>query len=243
MLEIHPRFGPVGLALAILLAAYALFVEPILGRWWYARLKREREQDPQALLRVYRLTLGIEWAWTAVVALIVVIAPGLNAAAVGVALPGGRYLPAALGFTGYLAVILALSAVVFRRRAAAGKTVPGQAAMADLLPCTSAERRLAIIVALSAGLCEEVLYRGLLVALGVDLLGLAIVPAAIVAVAVFAVAHAYQGVAGVLGTCLLGGSLATLYVSTGSLLLPIVVHILVDLRSLVLVPPVEDHAL
>ncbi len=57
VLEIHPRFGPVGLALAILLAAYALFVEPILGRWWYARLKREREQDPQALLRVYRLTL------------------------------------------------------------------------------------------------------------------------------------------------------------------------------------------
>ncbi|MGI8428480.1 MAG: hypothetical protein ACR2OB_04055 [Solirubrobacteraceae bacterium] len=44
-------------ALAILLAAYALFVEPILGRWWYARLKWEREKDPQALLRVYRLTL------------------------------------------------------------------------------------------------------------------------------------------------------------------------------------------
>jgi len=33
VLEIHPRFGQVGLALAILLAAYALFVEPILGRW------------------------------------------------------------------------------------------------------------------------------------------------------------------------------------------------------------------
>ena len=242
VLDVHPHFGTVGLALAVLLAAYALLGEPILGRWSYARLKRERGQDREALLRFYRLTLTIEWAWTALVVILVVIAPGVSAASVGVALPGGSHIPEALGVTAYLAVILAASTVLYRRRAAAGKAIPGQDAVMALLPRTAAERRHAVAVSLTAGICEELLYRGLLVALAVALLGLSIVPAAIVAVAAFAVAHAYQGLTGVLGTGLLGAVLAGLYVSTGSLLLPIVVHILVDLRGLVLVPPAEDHS-
>lgn len=241
MLVIHPRFGTVGLALAILLAAYALLGEPVLGRRWYARLRRERDHDREALLRFYRLTLSIEWSWTALVASVIVIAPGLSPASVGIQLPGGRYLPEALGMTGYVAVIISASSVVLRRRAAAGKTVPGQGAVAAMLPRTPAERHLALAVSLSAGICEEVLYRGLLIALVVALLGLSIVPAAVVAVAIFAIGHSYQGLTGVLGTGLLGALLAAGYVATGSLLLPIVVHVLVDLRGLVLVPAVDDH--
>lgn len=242
VLDIHPELGTVGLVLAAPLAAYAVVGEPIVGHRYYARLKRERERDPGALRRFYRLTLRIEWAWTALVAVIVVLAPGLGAASVGVALPGGRLLPVAVGFTTSLAVSVAVSVVILRRLAAAGKAVPGQSAVSALLPRTSAERRLAVAVALTAGICEEVLYRGLLVALLVDLLGLPIVPAALVAVVVFAVAHAYQGLAGMLVTGLLGAVLAALYVATGSLLLPILVHVLIDLRGLVLVPPVEPHS-
>lgn len=134
-----------------------------------------------------------------------------------------------------------MSSVILRRRAAAGKPVPGQAAVLALLPRTAAERRWAVAVSLTAGICEEVLYRGLLVVLAVDL-GLGVVPAAIVAVAVFGMAHVYQGLAGAVGALVLGAVLAALYVSTGSLLLPIVVHVLVDLRGLVLVPPGDDRS-
>jgi len=176
------------------------------------------------------------------VAIIVVVAPGLSAASVGVALPGGRHLAQALGFTGALAVSVAASSVIFRRRASAGKPVPGQGAVLPLLPRTSAERRLAVAVSMTAGICEEVLYRGLLIALAVDLLGLSVLAAAVLAVAVFAVAHVYQGVIGMLGTGLLAAVVAALYITTGSLLLPIIVHALVDLRGLVLVPPVEEHS-
>lgn len=242
VLDINPRFGTAGLVLAILLAAYAVFGEPLLGRWFYARLKREREQDRGALLRFYRLTLSIEWAWTAVVGIIVGVAPGLSGASVGLALPGGRHLPQALGFTGALVVSVAVSSVILHQRAVAGKSVPGQGAVLALLPRTSAERRLAVAVSMTAGICEEVLYRGLLIALAVDLLGLSVWGAAILAVAIIAVAHVYQGLSGMLGTGLLGAVLAALYVTTGSLLLPIIVHALIDLRGLVLVPPVE-HSL
>ena len=127
VLDINPRFGTAGLVLAIPIAAYAVFGEPLPGRWFYARLKREREQDRGALLRFYRLTLSIEWAWTAVVGIIVGVAPGLSGASVGLALPGGRHLPQALGFTGALVVSVAVSSVILHQRAVAGKpgsTVP-----------------------------------------------------------------------------------------------------------------------
>jgi len=236
ILAIHPHFGPGGLALALPLAAYAVIGEPLLGRWAYARLVRELRHDRTALLRFYRLTLTVEWTWTVLIAATLTVATDLNTSAVGLAVPAGPHLPAAAGTAAYMAVVVAVSSVILRRRASAGKVIPGHAAVAALLPSTSAERRVAVAVAVTAGICEEVLYRGLLIALAIDLLGLSVIPAAVLAVAVFAAAHAYQGLSGVLATGLLGAVLAGLYVSTGSLLLPIIVHVLVDLRGLVLVP-------
>jgi uncharacterized protein len=57
----------------------------------------------------------------------------------------------------------------------------------------------------------------------------------VVAGVAFGLAHAYQGVAGVVTTGLLGGVMAALYLSTGSLLLPVLLHAAIDLRFL-LVP-------
>jgi membrane protease YdiL (CAAX protease family) len=105
-----------------------------------------------------------------------------------------------------------------------------------LLPRTRAERRLFTVVGLTAGLCEEWLYRGFLLAVVAALLGGAPTPVLVaVAGVAFGLAHAYQGVAGVLTTGVLGAVLAALYLGTGSLLLPVVLHALVDLRFL-LVP-------
>ena len=53
--------------------------------------------------------------------------------------------------------------------------------------------------------------------------------------AAFGLAHAYQGVAGIVTTGILGGVLAALYLDTGSLLLPVLLHAAIDLRFL-LVP-------
>jgi membrane protease YdiL (CAAX protease family) len=56
-----------------------------------------------------------------------------------------------------------------------------------------------------------------------------------VAAVAFGLAHAYQGVGGIVLTGVLGGVLAALYLSTGSLLLPVLLHAVIDLRFL-LVP-------
>jgi membrane protease YdiL (CAAX protease family) len=57
----------------------------------------------------------------------------------------------------------------------------------------------------------------------------------VVAAVAFGLAHAYQGVPGVVATGLLGGVMAAVYLQTGSLLLPVLLHTLIDLRFL-LVP-------
>jgi membrane protease YdiL (CAAX protease family) len=50
--------------------------------------------------------------------------------------------------------------------------------------------------------------------------------------------HLYQGPLGILFAALLGVVFAALYVLTGSIAAPIVLHALVDLRTLVLIPVV-----
>jgi membrane protease YdiL (CAAX protease family) len=92
-------------------------------------------------------------------------------------------------------------------------------------------------VAVTAGVAEEVVFRGFLVVYLTEVvpqtsLGVAMVVSSVL----FGLAHTYQGAIGVLLTGLAGYWLAGLFVVTGSLLLPIVVHALIDLRLLLVLP-------
>jgi membrane protease YdiL (CAAX protease family) len=100
-----------------------------------------------------------------------------------------------------------------------------------LLPTSQEERRAFVPLALTAGICEEVLYRGFLASYVVWLW-----PGAsdgwiigIIAVS-FGLAHLYQGSLGVVVTGLLGALLGSMVIATGSLLPAIVIHALIDLR-------------
>ncbi len=86
-------------------------------------------------------------------------------------------------------------------------------------------------------MCEELLYRGLFVAAGVGIFGLPLWAAALLSGVVFLVAHVYQGATALIGIAAVTALLTVLYVESGSLLLPIVVHVLLDVRGLLLVPP------
>jgi uncharacterized protein len=112
---------------------------------------------------------------------------------------------------------------------------PGHAALA-VLPRSRSERHLFALVGVTAGVCEEWLYRGFFLAVVAALVpGLPTVGLVLVAGVGFGLAHAYQGLSGVLTTGVLGGVLAGLYLATGSLLLPVLLHAAIDLRFL-LVP-------
>lgn len=109
-----------------------------------------------------------------------------------------------------------------------------------LIPRSGTERRWFAALCVCVGVCEEVLYRGFMGAWLSDL-GLNGVAVLVLGSVFFGLAHSYQGVPGVLGTTVLGALLHVLYVGTGSLWAPIVVHILLDLRLLLILPAGSGH--
>ena len=244
-------FGPAAFA-AVVVAVYLVAGEPVAGHVLHRRFEGRLRTDPGARRSFYGRLLVLEWGLALLALVVWLSAPGVDAGAVGLAWP--RSWPGPLTL---LLVVLVLAFVVASTRALRGGALleaasqaprrpPGQGRHAEppghatlaLLPRTAEERRLFTVVGLTAGICEEWLYRGFLLAVVAAVAGDLPVPVPVlvlVAAAAFGLAHAYQGRAGILLTGVLGGVMAALYLGTGSLLLPVLLHAAIDLRFL-LVP-------
>lgn len=119
-------------------------------------------------------------------------------------------------------------------RAKAGKAAKK---LAFLVPSTLEERRWWWLVCITAGICEEFVYRGFLLHyLRVVPFHLSLTWALVVAAIIFGIGHLYQGIAGGVQTAILGFVFGGIFVMTGSLLIPIVLHAVMDLRVLALLP-------
>jgi membrane protease YdiL (CAAX protease family) len=244
-------FGPAALA-ALVVAGYLVVGEPMVGHVLHRRFEGRLRSDPGARRSFYRRLLVLEWGLALLALVVWLSAPGVDAGSVGFRWP--QQWPGLL--TG-LVVLLVLAFVVASTRALrsgvlldAGEPVrpghsraahgrhaepPGHATLA-LLPRTAGERRLFTLVGVTAGVCEEWLYRGFFLAVVAALAGgLSTGVLVVVAAVAFGLAHAYQGGVGIVTTGVLGGVMAAVYLQTGSLLLPVLLHTLIDLRFL-LVP-------
>jgi membrane protease YdiL (CAAX protease family) len=240
-------FGPAALA-AVVVAGYLVVGEPVAGHVLHRRFEGRLRSDPRARRSFYVRLLILEWGLTVLSLVVWLAAPGVDAGQVGLRWP--QQWPGPV--TGVV-VLLVLAFVVVSTRALRGGALlevaepvrrPGEGRHAEpaghatlaLLPRTPGERRLFTAVGVTAGVCEEWLYRGFFLAVVAALAGgLPSGVLVVVATLAFGLAHAYQGKAGVLTTGLLGGVMAALYLETGSLLLPVLLHAAIDLRFL-LVP-------
>jgi membrane protease YdiL (CAAX protease family) len=209
--------------LAALLAAYLVVGQPIVGGWSQRRFRRAQPHDPRARLLRYRRTM--------ILGDIGIRLPRLNRGGAPYTLVG------VLGLA--LSVVLL---VLLRRRVEQGTEVVAPGEVVALLPRTVRERRAFAALAVTAGVCEEALYRGVLLALA-GAVRPEPGPARLVLLSAlaFGLAHNYQGGAGVVVTAVLGGCLTVLYLGSGSLLLPVLYHVLVDLRVLVLAADRRQH--
>ncbi|WP_420161237.1 CPBP family intramembrane glutamic endopeptidase [Nocardiopsis sp. CNT-189] len=246
--ESIPQFSLVATILGVVLLLYAAIGEPLLGRTAYRRVDRRRDEDPRALVRFYLLTMGVQWGWAAAVAAILLLSPELSAGDLGLRAPSalGPLVAAALGFALALLVTWLLTRDGKRSSARRMPTLapsyePGGATISRLAPRSRTERRAALGLAVTAGVCEELVYRGLFTALGVGL-GLPLWAAAVLSCLLFALAHLYQGWWGLVGPGLLGALLMVLYLGTGSLLFPVLLHIAIEARSLLLTGRGRRHA-
>jgi len=151
--------------------------------------------------------------------------------------PGGT----AVSAVAVVIVAAALIAPVLLLRRTVGDggvdAIPAVGDIRSLLPRSRAELKYGAGLGLSAGIFEELLFRLGLPALILGITGLGPLSFAIAAL-VFGMLHLYQGPLGILFATLLRLVFAALYVLTGSIAAPIVLHALVDLRTLVLIPVV-----
>ncbi|GAB3426419.1 CPBP family intramembrane glutamic endopeptidase [Flindersiella endophytica] len=242
-MQISPEFSTVAIVLAIPLLA-VLAIDPWFGKRLYQRLEQRRAYDSKALTGFFRRIIGAEWACAAVVVAIVALSPGSALSDFGLVLPSRALdvLPAEpselAGTVVGLLVAGAILPFVFRRIAGSGLELwrAGLSTFEAMLPATRSERGYAVAVSVTAGICEELIYRGFLIAFGVGAFGLHPYFAGGIAVVLFGIAHFYQGWSGMIRVTVFGIAMTGLYLGTGSLFLPMLIHAAGDLVSLVVMP-------
>jgi membrane protease YdiL (CAAX protease family) len=235
----------VAAVLATALALGLVLVQPWVGRRRYRRLLAALETKLDARLHHFRRAIIGEWAVSIVILGIGAMA-SYRPASIGLGV--GPHPASAAFIVAEVTIALAVSALVFRfggtgitnalRRQARG--------FEALLPRGRRERITFAALAITAGICEELIFRGF----GIAYLrwlwpGSPRSAVILITAAAFGFGHLYQGVRGVVLTGLVGGYFAWLVLSTGSLWPAMAIHGLLDLRILALpdlgVPAETEH--
>ncbi|HEY2953716.1 MAG TPA: CPBP family intramembrane glutamic endopeptidase [Candidatus Eisenbacteria bacterium] len=187
------------------------------------------EERPRVRVSVYRQAIAIQWGLAfATVALWIACRREWDAL--------GLVPRPTWGLGGVLVGTAIMAGVVVRQRR---QTLADDDALARLrrrmekvepmLPHTRADLVPFLQLSLTAGICEELLYRGYLIWYLSH--WLTIYPAAALASLLFGVGHLYQGWRGVLTTGMVGAFLASVYLVSGSLFAGMALHALMDAHS------------
>jgi membrane protease YdiL (CAAX protease family) len=224
----------ISFGLSTLLFLYTLVGEPLLGILYYQNLSEKLKSDPSARVPYYLRLIVWEWAW---VVAIVVILLGVQHPLVSIGLqePNQTGVWVTIGGIIGLAAATALSFILPPFRKVIQEQMAGAA---QLLPINGRERWLFAAVSMTAGVCEELLYRGFGIFYLTILFPWLPVPVILAAAGLlFGLGHAYQGKKAILITALVGTAFAVLYWVSGSLLPGMILHALIDLRTLFFWPP------
>lgn len=226
-----------------LVIIFALVYEPIFGYWDYNKFKVDVQKNQLARLQYYKNTILSLWIPTVFIWLLVIFTE-LTLKDIGLTVPDID--PDRLGaFITYSAIIIALSYLLGVLYYAIGYHFSDTVRMkfsqakqkqwehvhfSDILPVTDKERKSWTYVALTAGITEEIIYRGFLIfAIAYLFPTLSIWAVILISSLLFGLAHTYQGVTtGVLRTTLFGVIFSILYIAIGSILPLIILHILID---------------
>lgn len=200
---------------------------PWRGRKRLKRLLSEPPAGTAAKLRLYGATMAWQWVAFGVVAWRA-SARGMTAVQLGLA----------EGFSGPVAAVTLVGTIFLaafqwfnlRRLGRMNGAVPEfmRKLASRILPTDAVEFPPYAALAVTAGVCEEFLYRGFVMA-ALGTAGVRTFLVVILSALLFGWAHAYQGRSGMMGTTLLGVLFAAARLAYNSLLPVIVWHAVVDL--------------
>jgi len=209
-------------------AALFVLILPAYGLWEYRQLKRWiAEGLPEPRLKSYRLTMSVLWLLT-ITLMMVWTATARPWSVLGLEL-GVRWWIGVVIIVVMGGLTLKENRAILRDPKKAESMRARYEHLGDLLPSNDQEGTWWVALSMTAGVCEELLFRGFLIALVSSVLN--IWWAVGISSVIFGLNHAYQGVGGIMKTAIFGLLMAGMYQLTGSLWTPIVVHALIDLNS------------
>ena len=218
--------GPLDFGFVVLFSVVLLLFEYFV---FWPRFRAALESAvPGARRDGYRRIMIAQWA-IAAIALAIWTAMHRPWSDLRLVAPHGWALVGGIGVVA--GFVLAMSAQVWslsrvgREKRTAYRSKLGNVAF--LLPHTREEFRWFAALSITAGICEELLYRGYVIWTFTPSFGL--VGAALASVVLFGAGHAYQGPSHGIRATLAGAVMTAIVVLTGSLIPAMVLHALMDL--------------
>ncbi len=204
-------------------------VQPIYGAYSFRRyIARVEAGEPANRPRAYIETSVLEWAFLAALA-VAWFTFNRPVAELGFVAPGG------VGFwSGTALLALVIGYMLYAWKAAKHmsddektKELKSLGKLVHMLPRTPRDLRHFIGLSITAGIVEEIVYRGFVLwYLG---LFMPLWAAVVVSSVAFGLGHSYQGASGGLRCGLIGLVFAVFYIVTGSIWLPIIGHAILDI--------------
>lgn len=230
--EVSPLRAPWDFLLILLFLAV---VVPLRGRVRMKRLLALPQVSSLERLAMYATTIAVQWALAALVVWRA-MDRGFNLSDLAIAVPDAR--DTLVVTVALVALIGAVQFFALRRLA----TVPAEqrgftAVLArKLLPQNTVEALAFFALAVTVGVCEEVVYRAFAFTALEHIAGGATYVGLVGSAVLFSVAHLYQGRRGMISTFLAGLLFGIARITTGSIAPAIVAHTLADLVAGLVAP-------
>ena len=213
------------------LLVLAILVGLPIRAWFSMRALRAATPDelPARRRRVWINAIASQWLLVAAVVALTVTLRRDPATMLLVPRPTAGLLGVLLGLATMVSLVLRQRGSVSRDEDLRQKVRERLANVVHLMPANRAEFALFAVLACTAGICEEVLFRGYLLWYGSQWLPL--LWAAALQAVLFGVAHFYQGGRGMLLTGFAGLFLTAVTLLSGSIWPAVLIHALMDLNA------------
>jgi len=203
-------------------------VVPWRGRIRLKQLLAKPRVEPRERISLYLSTIAFQWI-AAAIACWRAWAHGYTSAELGLGTGPNLFRTVAVGLCGTL-ILAGMHWLNFRRMGGSLDKLPArvQAMATRILPQSPRERVPFLALAITAGCCEEFLYRGFAMSTFARA-GFPIWGSVVVSSILFGAAHLYQGRGGLIGTGILGLLFGAFRALTGSLIPVTAWHAAVDI--------------
>ncbi|MEN8007803.1 MAG: CPBP family intramembrane glutamic endopeptidase [Candidatus Krumholzibacteriota bacterium] len=205
-------------------------VVPLFGTWDFRRMLRKIEEG-QANARTSFYIWTLIWEWGLVLIFVGYwIAAGRDMAPLSLVpvASGWQWLAIGLGIAATVPIIWQMTSIIGSPQKLAG-FCDEVSCLIEMAPGSAREVRLFNAVAITAGVCEEILYRGVLLGILTPIVGTW--QAVALSSVIFGLGHTYQGGSGIAKSALVGLVMALLTIFSGSLFVAMFLHATIDLTS------------